>query len=67
MRALIKYQTRKHFFVFVFVLDSLMAEQQPQNKSPLEEKKVPPADEAEEEAVPKAGSPVPPAGEGKYS
>ena len=38
-----------------------MAEQQPQNKSTLEEKKVPPADEAEEEAVPKAGSPVPPA------
>eukprot|EP00434_Breviolum_minutum_P044686 symbB.v1.2.039944.t1/scaffold6888.1/size21695/4 len=37
-----------------------MAEQQPENKSTLEEKKVPPADEAEEEAVPKAGSPVPP-------
>ena len=37
-----------------------MADQQPENKSTLEEKKVPPADEAEEEAVPKAGSPVPP-------
>ena len=59
MRALIKYQTRKH--PFVFVLDSLMAEQQPENKTTLEETtKVPPADEAEEEAVPKAGSPVPP-------
>ena len=45
---------------FVFVLDSLMADQQPENKSILEEQKVPPADEAEEEAVPKAGSPVPP-------
>ena len=44
----------------VFVLDSLMAEQQPENKSTLEETKVPPADEAEEEAVPKAGSLVPP-------
>ena len=58
MRALIKYQTRKH--LFVFVLDSLMAEQQPENKSTLEEQKVPPAEEAEEEALPKAGSPVPP-------
>ena len=58
MRALIKYQTRKH--LFVFVLDSLMAEQQPENKSILEEQKVPPAEEAEEEALPKAGSPVPP-------
>ena len=38
-----------------------MAEQQPENKTTLEETtKVPPADEAEEEAVPKAGSPVPP-------
>ena len=37
-----------------------MAEQQPENKSTLEEKKVPPADEVEEEALPKAGSPVPP-------
>ena len=45
---------------FVFVLDSLMAEQQPENTSALEETKVPPADEAEEEALPKAGSPVPP-------
>ena len=51
----------------VFVLDSLMAEQQPENKSTLEETKVPPADEAEEEAVPKAGSPVPPGCEGKHS
>ena len=40
-------------FCLVFVLDSLMAEQQPQNKSTLEETKVPPAEEAE-------GSPVPP-------
>ena len=45
---------------FVFVLDSLMAEQQPENKSTLEETKVPPANEADEEALPKAGSPVPP-------
>ena len=45
---------------FVFVLDSLMAEQQPGNKSTLEETKVPPANEADEEALPKAGSPVPP-------
>ena len=37
-----------------------MAEQQPQNKAIVEETKVPPAEEAEEEAVPKAGSPVPP-------
>ena len=37
-----------------------MAEQQPQNKAIVEEKKVPPADEVEEEPVPKAGSPVPP-------
>eukprot|EP00434_Breviolum_minutum_P044933 symbB.v1.2.040191.t1/scaffold7061.1/size13543/1 len=37
-----------------------MADQQPENKSTLEEQKVPPADEAEEETVPKAGSPVPP-------
>ena len=37
-----------------------MAEQQPQNKAVVEETKVPPAEEAEEEAVPKAGSPVPP-------
>ena len=37
-----------------------MADQQPENRSTLEDQKVPPADEAEEEAVPKAGSPVPP-------
>ena len=37
---------------FVFVLDSLMAEQQPGNKSTLEETKVPPANEADE-AYPK--------------
>ena len=37
-----------------------MAEQQPQNKAIVEETKVPPADEVEEEPVPKAGSPVPP-------
>ena len=37
-----------------------MAEQQPQNKASVEETKVPPADEVEEEPVPKAGSPVPP-------
>ena len=59
MRALIKYQTRK-YLCLVFVLDSLMAEQQPQNKAIVEETKVPPADEVEEEPVPKAGSPVPP-------
>ena len=47
-------------FCLVFVLDSLMAEQQPQNKAIVEETKVPPADEVEEEPVPKAGSPVPP-------
>ena len=46
---------------FVFVLDSLMAEQQqPENTTTLEETRVPPADGAEEEAVSKAGSPVPP-------
>ena len=37
-----------------------MAEQQPQNKAIVEEKKVPPADEVEEGPVPKAESPVPP-------
>ena len=37
-----------------------MAEQQPENKAGLEEKEVPPADEVEEEPVPKAGSQVPP-------
>ena len=37
-----------------------MAEQQPENKAALEEKEVPPADEAEEGPVPKAGSQVPP-------
>ena len=37
-----------------------MAEQQPENKAALEEKEVPPADEVEEEPVPKAGSQVPP-------
>ena len=37
-----------------------MAEQQPQNKVIVEETKVPPADEVEEEPVPKGGSPVPP-------
>ena len=37
-----------------------MAEQQPQNTAIVEEKKVPPTDEVEEEPVPKAGSPVPP-------
>ena len=47
-------------FCLVFVLDSLMAEQQPQNKAIVEETKVPPTDEVEEEPVPKAGSPVPP-------
>ena len=37
-----------------------MAEQQPQNTAIVEETKVPPTDEVEEEPVPKAGSPVPP-------
>ena len=37
-----------------------MVEQQPENKSILEEQKVPPPEEAEEEALPKAGGPVPP-------
>ena len=37
-----------------------MAEQQPENKAALEEKKVPPADEVEEEPTAKAGSQVPP-------
>ena len=37
-----------------------MAEQQPQNQAIVEETKVPPTDEVEEEPVPKAGSPVPP-------
>ena len=37
-----------------------MAEQQPQNKAIVEEKKVPPTDEVEEGPEPKAGSPVPP-------
>ena len=50
----------KALFCLVFVLDSLMAEQQPQNQAIVEEKKVPPTDEVEEEPVPKAGSPVPP-------
>ena len=48
---------------FVFVFDSLMAEQQqPENTTALEETKVPPApvEGAGEEALPKAGSPVPP-------
>ena len=64
MRALIKYQTRK-YFCLVFVLDSLMAEQQPENRSTSEEKKVPPADEVEEEPVPKAGSQIPPVAKSK--
>ena len=37
-----------------------MAEQQPENKAALEEKKVPTADEVEEEPTPKAGSQGPP-------
>ena len=37
-----------------------MAEQQPQNTAIVEETKVPPTDEVEEEPAPKAGSPVPP-------
>ena len=46
---------------FVFVLDFLMAEnQQPENTASVEEAEVPPAPEAEAEAVPKTGSPVPP-------
>ena len=44
-----------------------MAEQQPENKSTLEETKVPPANEADEEALPKAGSPVPPNAEGNHA
>ena len=47
---------------FVFVLDSLMADEKPENTSTVEEKEVPPANEADEEALPKAGSPVPPIG-----
>ena len=35
----------KALFCLVFVLDSLMAEQQPQNTAIVEEKKVPPTDE----------------------
>ena len=38
----------KALFCLVFVLDSLMAEQQPQNTAIVEEKKVPPTDEVEE-------------------
>ena len=37
-----------------------MADQQTQNTSIVEEKKVPPTDEVEEEPVPKVESPVPP-------
>ena len=48
-------------FCLVFVLDFLMAEQQPENKAALEEKEVQPADEVGEGPVPKAGSQVPPA------
>ena len=45
---------------FVFVLDLLMAEnQQPENTATVEESEVLPAPEAEAEAVPKSGSPVP--------
>ena len=58
MRALIKYQTRKHFCL-VFVLDSLMAEEHPQNTAIVEETKVAPTDEVEEQPVPKAETPVP--------
>ena len=47
-------------FCLVFVLDSLMAEQQPQNTAIVEEKKVPPTDEVEEGPESKAESPVPP-------
>ena len=47
-------------FRLVFVFDSLMADQQTQNTSIVEEKKVPPTDEVEEEPVPKVESPVPP-------
>ena len=60
MRALIKYQTRKHFFGLVFVFDSLMAEQQTQNTAIVEEKQVPPTDEVEEGPGSKVESPVPP-------
>eukprot|EP00434_Breviolum_minutum_P043001 symbB.v1.2.038301.t1/scaffold5854.1/size23084/3 len=42
-----------------------MAEQQPENRSTSEEKKVPPADEVEEEPVPKAGSQIPPVAKSK--
>ena len=48
-------------FCLVFVLDFLMAEQQPENTAALEEKEVQPADEVGEGPVPKAGSQVPPA------
>ena len=46
---------------FVFVLDFLMAEnQQPENTATVEEAEVPPAPEAEAEALPQTGSPVSP-------
>ena len=54
-------------FCLVFVLDFLMAEQQPENKAALEEKEVQPADEVGEGPVPKAGSQVPPAVKGRRS
>ena len=47
-------------FCLVFVLDFLMAEQQPENTAALEEKEVQPTDEVGEGPVPKAGSQVPP-------
>ena len=46
-------------FCLVFVLDFLMAEQQPENTAALEEKEVQPADGVGEGPVPKAGSQVP--------
>ena len=58
MRALIKYQTRK-YFCLVFVLDSLMAEEYPQNTAIVEETKVAPTDEVDERPEPTAGTPVP--------
>ena len=52
MRALIKVSNSKA--PFVFVLDFLMAEnQQPENTATVEEAEVPPAPEAEAEAVTK--------------
>ena len=48
-------------FCLVFVLDFLMAEQQTENTTALEEKEVQPADGVGEGPVPKAGSQGPPA------